>query len=451
MRKLAIFTILTALVLMLVVACSVLPDSWTATPTPEPTATPTPMPTPTSTPEPTPSPTPDPGPYGDAAYVIEEYDGVMSDEVPVNFKYRYQDRYIAYPDYVVFIDDGYIYSEMSVLTEPIKEVEYGERYIVSARLVAQPTTDVSWYRIHWTQSERVEGKDERVDVEHYGYVNSLVAGYREFQLETAYEETLMIAKAINDEDSLYVYVVNRSNSNGKAPDSGLTDEFGKTVDQFDVLRDQSAPAYSERSTDGEFRYIPDGTMVQILDIDREMAQVYIPEYDAEYYIPSEYLKYYFSDPESTITDLSECIVIDRKNQNIMYFELNEETGEWELLSMSYISTGTYSEIQDPTPLGIFMVQKRQAAFEYDFDNRAARAGYAPYALRFSGGAYLHGIPTNYVFDAAGNLISKPSPQEFLQSIGTEEKSHMCVRNYTSHAKFLYNRVNVGNAVVIVIE
>ncbi len=430
-------------------SCGILPGVVKATPTPSPT--PTPAATPTPTPSPTPSPTPDPGPYGDGAYVAEEYAGLMPENIPVDFKYHYQDKYVAFPDYVVLMDDGYVYPEMNVSSEPIMEVEYGDRFETSARLVAQENTGVSWYRIHWTESEKVEGTDEYQDVEYYGYVNSLIAEYRQFQLKTAYEETLMIANAINDENSLYVYVVNRSNDNGMAPDSGLTDQFGKVVDKYGVLRDQSAPAYSERNTTSEFRYIPDGTMVQILDIDREMAQIYVPEYDQTYFMPSQYLKYYFSEPESTITDLTKCIVIDRKNQNTMYFEANEETGEWELLSMSFVSTGTYSEAQDPTPLGIFMVQKKQDKFEYDFDDRAVRAGYAPYALRFSGGAYIHGIPTNYVFDSAGAIISTPSPQEFLQSIGTEEKSHMCVRNYTSHAKFLYNRVKVGETVVIVIE
>ena len=43
-----------------------------------------------------------------------------------------------------------------------------------------------------------------------------------------------------------------------------------------------------------------------------------------------------------------------------------------------------------------MVQKKPSLF-YLKDGTNELEGYAPYALRFNGGAYIHGIPVNYIF------------------------------------------------------
>ena len=343
----------------------------------------------------------------------------MPENITEDYQYRKQDDYSAYLHYIVIMEDGLVYPEMDAASEPILEVERGERFELSAELKPDVNADEIWYRIHWSRTEEDEDTGEEIETAYYGYVSGTIADYREFQMDKAYSETLTMAEEINDENSVYVYVTNRNNEHGLPPDTGLRDEFDKVVDAFGMLQDQSAPAYQTQSTDGELRYIPDGEMVKILEIDREWAHVYIPEYEQSYYIPSDYIKYFFSKPGSTIDNLSQSIVIDRKNQNIMYFEVDAVTGNWELLSMSYVSTGTTSEYADPTPLGIFMVQKIRIETPYPSDGRPGiEAGYMPYTIRFSGGAYNHGVPVNNKVDDSGN-VTKGRSRESHPSLGVQ--------------------------------
>lgn len=61
------------------------------------------------------------------------------------------------------------------------------------------------------------------------------------------------------------------------------------------------------------------------------------------------------------------------------------------------------------------------------DGSSALGGYAPYASRFTNGAYIHGVPVN---------VPRTAMIEYSWSLGTVPRSHMCVRNATSHAKFI---------------
>lgn len=70
--------------------------------------------------------------------------------------------------------------------------------------------------------------------------------------------------------------------------------------------------------------------------------------------------------------------------------------------------------------------------------------------RFNGGAYVHGVPVNYLYSEKGERITPPKI-EYSKSIGTVPLSHKCVRNYTSHAKFLYDWYREDETIIIVIE
>ncbi|MGL5636936.1 MAG: L,D-transpeptidase, partial [Bacteroidales bacterium] len=64
------------------------------------------------------------------------------------------------------------------------------------------------------------------------------------------------------------------------------------------------------------------------------------------------------------------------------------------------------------------------------------------ANRFSGGAYIHGVPVELPATA---LI------EYSPTLGTSPRSHMCVRNATSHAKFIYDWAPVDATIIVVID
>ena len=69
-------------------------------------------------------------------------------------------------------------------------------------------------------------------------------------------------------------------------------------------------------------------------------------------------------------------------------------------------------------------------------------GFAPYANRFTNGAYIHGVPVN---------APRKSLIEYSPSLGTTPRSHMCVRNATSHAQFVYDWAPVNKTIVFVLE
>ena len=73
---------------------------------------------------------------------------------------------------------------------------------------------------------------------------------------------------------------------------------------------------------------------------------------------------------------------------------------------------------------------------------AATGGFAPYASRFNNGGYIHGVPTNA---PATGII------EYSYTLGTIPRSHMCVRNATSHAKFIFEWAPVNETIIFVLE
>lgn len=77
--------------------------------------------------------------------------------------------------------------------------------------------------------------------------------------------------------------------------------------------------------------------------------------------------------------------------------------------------------QQPTPQGIYLVQRKLSEMLYLKDGTDEEGGFAPYACRFTGGAYLHGVPVNY----PGHKLV-----EYSWTLGTIPRSHMCVRNAT---------------------
>ncbi|WP_353937924.1 L,D-transpeptidase family protein [Parabacteroides goldsteinii] len=58
------------------------------------------------------------------------------------------------------------------------------------------------------------------------------------------------------------------------------------------------------------------------------------------------------------------------------------------------------------------------------------------------GGYIHGVPVN---------APRKSLIEYSSTLGTTPRSHMCVRNATSHAKFIYDWAPVYETLVFVFD
>lgn len=358
--------------------------------------------------------------------IVRTFETKVPEEVVLNIKY---DKYQVPLDYLLIMSEGAnIREKPSTSAKVIGKAHYFEKLNliseVQGEFLEKYKSD-KWYRVAFKSEDKI--------VE--GYIFSNLAQPRTFQFDKMYES---VKKAKSEIDlNTTAYISNYKNRIGTAPLYN-----GNTKDKFGIQRYQAAPAYYEPNSSSEFRYISDGTIVTVLAETDSFYKVRALSFDGEYYVPKKYVSF-----RESIETLTKVIVVDRKNQNEGVFEVID--GKWNLISYIYATTGENAKYKLPTDLGYYMAVEKVSKFSYLSDTTKQIAGYAPYAIRFNGGAYVHGVPVDYVIKDGKRI--DPGMQEYLYTIGTVPKSHKCVRNYTSHAKFLYDWIDIGKSIVIVIE
>jgi len=261
---------------------------------------------------------------------------------------------------------------------------------------------------------------------------------RRFQWEKIKEKIALIENAVADGGNWGV-LSNYKNQNGEAPTitGFVRDEYKRVSDQFGTERYQSAPLYAVDNEEELLRYGRDGWLVKIPDSDTTaMVRVRGVSFEGEYLVPNRYLK-----PWGDTIRFDKVVVVDITHQNISLLEKRGDV--WYILSMNPATTGMHKPPHaQETPTGMFAVQEKKEKMYYVRDGTSQIAGYAPYASRFTNGAYVHGVPVQL---PRKNII------EYSASLGTTTRSHMCVRNESSHAQFVYDRATVKESVVVVID
>lgn len=285
---------------------------------------------------------------------------------------------------------------------------------------------VKWYHVTWQE------KDGPL----FGFVGAAAVTKRVFQFDKMHDAVLKAEKAAGQ--GPLTYISNYHNLKGYAPAYK-----GGELDNVGDRRSQSAPGYPDPADLSEFSYLSDGALVRIVSSGNEYTKVALVKNESVFFVPNKYV----ATPAAVIA-IKKAIVIDRANQNEAVFE--KIGPEWKVISYTVATTGTTGTYHQPTPLGFYYGIEKRERFYYYEDGTTRIQGYAPYAIRFSGGAYVHGVPVNYKFDSDGNRID-PGKAEYSATLGTVPLSHKCVRNYTSHAKFIYDWYTPGEVVVIVIE
>jgi hypothetical protein len=81
----------------------------------------------------------------------------------------------------------------------------------------------------------------------------------------------------------------------------------------------------EASTQSDFRYLTDGTLVSIIAETDTFFKVHVPFYDGTYYVPKKYVSL-----KNSLEQLKQVIVVDRYNQNEGVFAWVD--GTWQLVS-----------------------------------------------------------------------------------------------------------------------
>lgn len=252
-------------------------------------------------------------------------------------------------------------------------------------------------------------------------------------------EGLAILENIRQKSAKWAILQNYKNKNGEAPlvKTYRRNEYKRIADTLGIERYQSVPLFLPEDTLAAERYGRDGTLVKLLeDSTKKFLKVSAANFDGEWYVPKKYIK----EIHDTIM-FNKAIFVDRNNENIATLERSDSN--WLVRSMNPATTGLHKPPhQQETPLGMFVIQEKKSKMVFLKDGSTETGGFAPYASRFTNGGYIHGIPVN---EPRKNLI------EYSPSLGTTPRSHMCVRNATSHAKFIYDWVLTESTIVFVIE
>lgn len=261
---------------------------------------------------------------------------------------------------------------------------------------------------------------------------------RHFQWKKIQEQIALMENAMIDRGNWGV-LSNYKNMNKEAPTVAnfVRNEYKMVSDQFGVERYQSAPLYSVDGDTTLLRYGRDGWLVKLLDADTvEMVRVKGVSFDGEFLVPNRYIKFW-----GDTIQFNKVVAVDVTNQNISTLEKRGDS--WDILSMAHATTGVHKPpYAHETPTGIFAVQEKKEKMHYTKDGSSELAGFAPYASRFTNGAYVHGLPTQY---PNKGIIETSS------TLGTIPRSHMCVRNPSSHSKFVFDWATVKQSIVIVID
>ncbi|MGL5683884.1 MAG: L,D-transpeptidase [Marinifilaceae bacterium] len=241
------------------------------------------------------------------------------------------------------------------------------------------------------------------------------------------------------ENSEFGYIINYKNRKGVAPlvkTYHSNNAYRSLQDTFGVFRYQAIPLYEVSDSTVPFRYGRDGSLIAIKKTSPTFYVVEVASIPGqEWLVPKKYIK------PITTNKFKRFVVIDRLYQNIATLEHDNDT--WYIRSMNPATTGRYHPpFSKVTPKGIFMLQEKVPRMLYYRDGTTDIEGYAPYASRFSCGGYVHGVPVN---NPSGAMI------EYSPTLGTIPRSHMCVRNATSHAKYIYDNYPANETIVYIFD
>lgn len=251
-------------------------------------------------------------------------------------------------------------------------------------------------------------------------------------------ERLALMDSIRNLSASWGILQNYKNKNGEAPlvKNFHRNEYKRISDTLGVERYQSVPLFLPNDSNKAERYGRDGMLVKYIKSEGSFIHVTTIDFDGEWKVPQKYIKVI----HDTVV-FNKAIFVDVTNQNITTLE--KVDSKWLVRSMNPATTGMHKPpYMQETPLGMFMIQEKKSRMVYLVDGGQETGGFAPYASRFTNGGYIHGVPVNAPHTA---LI------EFSPSLGTTPRSHMCVRNATSHAQFIYDWAPAEETMVFVFD
>lgn len=262
---------------------------------------------------------------------------------------------------------------------------------------------------------KVETKDGEV-----GYISSMVVRKRMFRFEKALDKINELENFITKEMEAGREIVS---TNSYVPNPNNVD-FKREKDKYGTSLDQNIVGWYGK----ERIFVPDRSILSIVEQGDKTSKVHVASIKEEPLVIEN--KKISRNPKIN-KDFRKVIAIDIENQNLIIFEKNEDE-KWEIVSYVYSKTGIESEVGFETPKGFFVAPMAKYIMPYNSEV-GEKQGYARYAIRFSGGGYLHGTPINYEEDANREFFMRQKEK----TLGTFTGTRKCVRTTEPHAKYLF--------------
>lgn len=257
-----------------------------------------------------------------------------------------------------------------------------------------------------------------------GYISANIVRKRMFRFQKALDKITELENFLVEQRKLGREVAS-TNSYIPNPDN---QNFKREKDKYGTSLDQSSVGKSV--VDGEDIYIPDRSILSVIEKGKTTSRVKVANIPEELIVPNSSI----SRNPKIQDEFSKVVAIDVSNQNMIIFEKNSEK-VWEVISYVYSKTGIESKLGFETPRGFFVAPMAKYIMPYNSEI-GEREGYARFAIRFSGGGYLHGTPINYDEEINKEFFMKQKEK----TLGTFTGTRKCIRTTEEHANFLFNWV-----------
>ena len=334
---------------------------------------------------------------------VAYYDNQIPDTIKTNIKYKGElPKYIDY----VFIRSrlAHLYSNPDLDAAQTQDYPYFTKLKVIERLYHRSNY---WYKV----------EDDNGNT---GYVLEVVTAKRMFRFERALDKIHELQNFVDGEAakgrelvSANSYSPNPANKNPKTQ----KDKYGTSWEQNTVGKSGS-----------ETIYVPDRSIMSIISTNGGRSLVDVGSIKENVEIPNGNIA---RNPKIT-PSFKKVVAIDIENQNTILFERNSDN-EWEVISYGYTKTGIESQLGYETPKGFFVCPTVKYVMGYT-DGLGRQEGSARYAMRFSGGGYMHGTPVAASEESKREFVMKQ--QEKLLGIFTGTRK--CVRTAETHARFMFD-------------
>ena len=352
------------------------------------------------------------GPYTYINYYVKERPKNLT------FNYKYDKNSPKDMDDFVFIKTATaVRKEPNTKSVVLKNAAYSHKYKVIGKVKTNvPGGTAEWYEVYF------DGK--------LGYVLAANAIKREFDwndmMKRVEKTNNFIKEAVAKNQKIYVL-------DDYTPLGGGN---GSNKDKYGNKENQSERGYLSSSFK-EFINIPDRSIMTITEETDKYIKVKIDVYDdKEYYLQKSNKK--LLKDSGIKEEVSRFIYVDRHSQNEMIIEKNKDSNSWNVVTSSFVTTGKDGNGSYATPYGVFHVAYSKPVMQYT-GSAGTVVGDAKNAVRFSGGGYMHSIPSLFEPKETRNQRKAVTAKK----IGTYPESHKCIRHYDDQIKFIYDWL--GNA------